>query len=253
MVALFSELGHEHPLVMQYRRRLAAGALLAVKAIVFDRLGGPEVMELREVPDPVPGDGEVLVRRRGGRRQLPRRLRAARAATTAPTRRRSSASRRGGIVGRNGERLAVGARAREQLRRARRRDRARRRCRVPDGVATDVAVAALLQGMTAHYLAHDSYPIEAGDWVLVHAAAGGVGLLLTQIAKLRGGRVIATTSTDEKAALARDGGADEVIGYDELRRTRARADRRRGVAAVYDGIGKTTFAAGFTALRRPGG
>ena len=70
---------------------------------------------------------------------------------------------------------------------------------IPDGVATDVAVAVLLQGMTAHYLAHDSYPIEAGDRVLVHAAAGGVGLLLTQIAKLRGGHVIATASTDEKA------------------------------------------------------
>jgi NADPH2:quinone reductase len=120
---------------------------------------------------------------------------------------------------------------------------------VPDGVDTEVAGAALLQGMTAHYLASDSYPIEDGDWVVVHAAAGGVGLLLTQLAKVRGGRVIATTSTDEKAALARDAGADEVISYDGF------ADRVRditggeGAAAVYDGVGKATFDEGLRALR----
>jgi NADPH2:quinone reductase len=106
--------------------------------------------------------------------------------------------------------------------------------------------------MTAHYLAWDSYPIEAGDWVVVHAAAGGVGLLLTQLAKVRGGRVIATTSTDEKAALAREAGADEVIGYDRF------ADRVReitdgdGAAALYDGVGKSTFDDGLRALRPTG-
>jgi NADPH2:quinone reductase len=123
---------------------------------------------------------------------------------------------------------------------------------VPDEVESDVAAAALLQGMTAHYLAFDSYPIEDGDWVVVHAAAGGVGLLLTQLAKVRGGRVIATTSTDEKAALAREAGADEVIGYDGF------ADRVReisdgeGAAAVYDGVGKSTFDDGLRALRPTG-
>ena len=92
---------------------------------------------------------------------------------------------------------------------------------VPDGVATDVAVAVLLQGMTAHYLVHDSYPIQAGDWVVVHAAAGGVGLLLTQIAKLRGGHVIATTSSGgEGAARARRGRRRDVIG------TRGSSSRR---------------------------
>jgi NADPH2:quinone reductase len=106
--------------------------------------------------------------------------------------------------------------------------------------------------MTAHYLAWDSYPIEEGDWVVVHAAAGGVGLLLTQLAKVRGGRVVATTSTDEKAALAREAGADEVIGYDDF------ADRVReitdgeGAAAVYDGVGKATFDEGLKALRPTG-
>ena len=95
--------------------------------------------------------------------------------------------------------------------------------------------------MTAHYLAFDSYPIEAGDWVVVHAAAGGVGLLLTQLAKLRGGRVIATTSSDEKAALARGAGADEVIGYDDFAERVRELTDGEGAAAIYDGIGKTTF------------
>ena len=90
---------------------------------------------------------------------------------------------------------------------------------------------SLLQGMTAHYLAHDSYPIEEGDRVLVHAAAGGVGQLLTQIAKLRGGRVIATASTDEKRALARDAGADEVLVVRGVRRA-AREGAERAAAVV---------------------
>jgi NADPH2:quinone reductase len=102
--------------------------------------------------------------------------------------------------------------------------------------------------MTAHYLAHDSYPIEEGDWVVVHAAAGGVGHLLTQLAKLRGGRVIATTSTDEKAKLAREAGADEVLGYDGFAAA-AKEISGGGVAAVYDGVGRTTLLEGFSALR----
>jgi NADPH2:quinone reductase len=110
-----------------------------------------------------------------------------------------------------------------------------------------VAAAALLQGMTAYYLATDSYPVHPGDWVLVHAAAGGVGLLLTQIAKVHGGRVIGTTSTEEKARLAREAGADEVIGYEGFAE-RAKEISGGGVAAVYDGIGKTTFLEGFKAL-----
>jgi NADPH2:quinone reductase len=106
--------------------------------------------------------------------------------------------------------------------------------------------------MTAHYLAFDSYPIDQGDWVLVHAAAGGVGLLLTQIAKLRGGRVIATTSTDEKATLAREAGADEVIGYEGFASRAREITAGEGVAAVYDGVGRATFLDGFEALRPTG-
>jgi NADPH2:quinone reductase len=120
---------------------------------------------------------------------------------------------------------------------------------VPEGVSAEVAAAALLQGMTAYYLAYDSYPIEEGDWVVVHAAAGGVGLLLTQMAKLRGGRVIATTSTEKKAALAREAGADEVIGYEDFAERVWSLSGGDGAAAVYDGVGRATFLEGFKALR----
>src|SRR5207245_10042208 len=100
---------------------------------------------------------------------------------------------------------------------------------IPDGMPGEVAAAVLMQGMTAHYLAFDSYPIQKGDWVIVHAGAGGVGLLLTQIAKLGGARVIATASTDEKAQLAREAGADEVLGYEGF------AERAREIAGG-DGV-----------------
>ena len=123
---------------------------------------------------------------------------------------------------------------------------------VPDGVSSEVAAAALLQGMTAHYLACDSYPVGEGDWVLVHAAAGGVGLLLTQIVKSRGGRVIATTSTGEKAELARGAGADEVIGYDGFAERAREITGGEGVKAVYDGVGKTTFLDGLKAIAPTG-
>jgi NADPH2:quinone reductase len=102
--------------------------------------------------------------------------------------------------------------------------------------------------MTAHYLAFDSYPIAAGDRVVVHAGAGGVGRLLIQLAKLRGAHVVATASTGEKRALARDAGADEALGYEDFE---ARAGELEA-HAVYDGVGRTTFAAGLDALRPTG-
>jgi NADPH2:quinone reductase len=123
---------------------------------------------------------------------------------------------------------------------------------IPEGLSEELAAAVLLQGMTAHYLAVSTYPVREGDTVLVHAAAGGVGLLLTQIVRLRGGRVIGTASSEEKAELARGAGADEVIGYDGF------ADRVReltggeGVAAVYDGVGKATFDGSMASLRPRG-
>ncbi|WP_369134059.1 quinone oxidoreductase [Modestobacter sp. I12A-02662] len=123
---------------------------------------------------------------------------------------------------------------------------------VPDGVEDEVAAAALMQGVTAHYLATDAYPVQSGDTVLVHAAAGGVGQLLTQIVRIRGGRVIGTVSSQEKAAAARAAGAEHVLGYDDFAEHARRLTDGAGVAAVYDGVGATTFDGSLAALRPRG-
>jgi NADPH2:quinone reductase len=130
--------------------------------------------------------------------------------------------------------------------------KAERAVPVPAATSSELAAAVLLQGMTAHYLATSTYPIRRGDTVLVHAAAGGVGLLLTQIAKLRGGRVIATASTEEKRALAREHGADEAIAYAGFAEAVRGLTGDEGVHAVYDGVGRDTFEAGLDALRPRG-
>jgi NADPH2:quinone reductase len=220
-----------------------------MRAVVYERHGGPEVLDYRDAPDPQPGEDEVLVKveavginfrdvyEREGRSyalEPPAIVGVEGAGTVVET------GERVAWIGVPGSYAELVAARREQL------------VPVPENVSSEQAAAALLQGMTAHYLCHDSYPIEDGDWVLVHAGAGGVGLLLIQMARLRGGRVIATTSTDEKAALASDAGASEVIGYENF------ADRAReltggvGMAAIYDGVGKTTFLEGFDALAPTG-
>jgi NADPH2:quinone reductase len=221
-----------------------------MRAVVFERNGGPEVLEIRDVPEPRPGEGEVLVRieavgvnfmdvyeREGkpGYGSTPPGIPGAEGA---------------GVIADTGERVAwvnvPGSYAetfvapREKL------------VPVPDGMGTHIAAATLLQGITAHYLANDSYPVQPGDWTIVHAAAGGVGLLLTQLVKQRGGRVIATTSTPEKAQLARDAGADVVLDYAGFAERARDIAGGEGVAVVYDGIGRTTFADGLTALRPTG-
>jgi NADPH2:quinone reductase len=216
-----------------------------VRAVIFERNGGPEVLEAKEVDDPTPGEGQVIVdvdavginyrdvyerEGRGYGATPPAIIGVEGAGTIADTGERVAWS---AVPGSYAERVAA---KRDQL------------VALPDGVDTEVAAAAILQGMTAHYLAYDSYPIEPGDWVVVHAAAGGVGLLLTQLAKLRGGQVIATTSTEEKAALARQAGADEVLGYDGFAQ-RVKEISGEGAAAVYDGVGKATFLEGLDALR----
>lgn len=126
---------------------------------------------------------------------------------------------------------------------------------LPDGVSDETAAAVLLQGMTAHFLTHDVHPVRSGDTVLVHAAAGGMGLLLTQLVTHLGGRVIGTVSTEEKEQLARGAGAAEVIRYDQVDdlagQVRALTGGE-GVAAVYDGVGASTFDASLAALRRRG-
>ncbi|MGA8868857.1 MAG: quinone oxidoreductase [Candidatus Sulfotelmatobacter sp.] len=125
---------------------------------------------------------------------------------------------------------------------------------IPQGVSDHEAAAAMLQGMTAHYLSHDTYPLKRGETALVHAAAGGVGLLLTQMAHNIGARVIATVSTGEKAKLAREAGADEIILYTQADfevETR-RLTGGKGVDVVYDSVGKTTFEKGLNILRLRG-
>ncbi len=215
-------------------------------AVVFERNGGPEVLEYKEVEDPAPQDGQVLVdveavgvnyrdvyeREGTGYGSKPPAVIGVEGAGTVAD---------GGervawitVPGSYAERVAADRTALVP---------------VPEGISSEDAAAALLQGMTAHYLAWDSYPIEHGDWVVVHAAAGGVGLMLTQLAMLRGGRVIATTSTDEKAALAREAGADEVIGYDGFGERVREITDGEGAAAIYDGVGETTFYEGLGALR----
>ena len=126
--------------------------------------------------------------------------------------------------------------------------------KIPADVTTQVAAALMLQGLTAHYLATDTFPLKAGDTALIHAAAGGVGLLLVQLAKRAGARVIATVGTDEKVALARGAGADEVVVYTrENFTTAARAfTGGRGVDVVYDAVGKDTFAGSIDSLRPRG-
>lgn len=126
--------------------------------------------------------------------------------------------------------------------------------RVPDGIAVETAAALMLQGITAHYLATSTWPLRRGDTCLIHAAAGGVGHLLVQIARRAGAHIIATAGTDEKAALARDAGADEAIVYtrddfgDEVRRLTA----GRGVDVVFDSVGRSTFLTGLDLLRPRG-
>lgn len=125
---------------------------------------------------------------------------------------------------------------------------------VPDGIDSKTAAAAMLQGMTAHYLTHSTYALSAGEDCLVHAAAGGVGLLLCQIAKKLGARVIGTVSTEQKAKQAKAMGADEIILYkdmDFVAETR-RLTRGKGVAVVYDSVGKDTFSRSLECLRPRG-
>ncbi len=217
-----------------------------MKAVIFERNGGADVLEYAEVPDPSPRDGQVLVEveavgvnyrdvyEREGRdygSKPPAIIGVEGAGTVAATGERVAWL---DVPHSYAERLAADP---------------NRLVPVPQGVPAELAAAALLQGITAHYLAHESYPIQRGDWVIIHAAAGGVGLLLTQIAKQLGARVIATTSTEEKARLARDAGADEVLGYDGFAEHAREMAGAEGVAAVFDGVGKTTFYEGLQALR----
>jgi NADPH2:quinone reductase len=126
--------------------------------------------------------------------------------------------------------------------------------KVPDGVGLDIAAAALLQGMTAHYLTHSTYSLKAGETALVHAAAGGTGLLVVQMARMLGASVIGTVSTEAKAAIARQAGANEVILYNtqDFAAEAKRLTGDRGVDVVYDSVGAATFLKSLDSLRPRG-
>lgn len=228
-----------------------------MRAIVVEELGGPEKMALAERPDPVAGPGQLAVKV------------AAAGVNFIDIYRRSGVYRQpvpyvpgsegAGVVTAVGEgvtEFAVGDRVAwsdgpgsyaEQAAIA-----AEGAVPVPGGVGLKIAGAAMLQGLTAHYLCRSTFPVAAGTVAVVHAAAGGVGLLLTQMIKRAGGTVVATTSTAPKAALARQAGADHVTSYEEFPRVVRDVTGGRGADVVFDGVGKATFDASLSVLRPRG-
>lgn len=230
-----------------------------MNAIQMQKTGGPEVLELQDVPRPEPKAGEVLVkveavginfidiyRRQGAYKVALPHIPGTEAAGTV------QAIGEGVIELNVGDRVAgvafVGAYADYAV------SPAAQLVKIPEGVSSLQAAAVMLQGMTAHYLAHDVYPLKSGDTCLIHAAAGGVGLLLTQLAKRLGARVIGTVSSAEKEQLARAAGADEIIRYTETDFEVAVRELTggRGVEVVYDSVGKTTFEKSLNCLKPRG-
>jgi NADPH2:quinone reductase len=230
-----------------------------MKAIQVKQTGGPEVLELVDLPVPPPQPKEAIVRiqasgvnfidvyHREGRYKLPLPFIAGQEAA--------------GVVSALGQDtfgLAVGDRVAFAGVQGSYAEYVSvpvdRLVKIPDGVTDQEAAAAMLQGMTAHYLVYDTYPLKKGETALVHAAAGGVGLLLVQMAHHIGARVIATVSTEEKAALAKAAGADETILYShaDFEAETKRLTNGKGVDVVYDSVGKTTFEKGLNVLRPRG-
>lgn len=230
-----------------------------MKAIQVRAYGGPEVLELVDVPDPVPGAGQVLIKvdcvginfidvyHRTG--LYPQSLPLIPGSEGAGT----VVQLGSGVTGcKVGDRVAWtdAPRSYAELVVA----PADRLVPVNPAVSSEDATALMLQGITAHYLATSTFPLQRGHTCLVHAAAGGVGLLLCQIARHIGARVIATVSTEEKAELARKAGADEVILYtrQDFAAETKRLTGNAGVDVVYDSVGRTTFEAGLTVLKPRG-
>ncbi len=230
-----------------------------MKAIQVRQTGGTEVLQLTDLPIPQPKPNEAVVKvsasgvnfidvyQREGRYRvpLPFVLGQEGAGIVSAVGAEATSVKPGdrvawtGILGSYAEYAAVPA---ERL------------VLIPQGAGDRDAAAAMLQGMTAHYLSHDTFPLQRGQTALVHAAAGGVGLLLTQMARHIGARVIGTVSTEEKAMLARQAGADEVILYAKVdfEAETKRLTGGKGVDVVYDGVGKTTFEKGLNVLRPRG-
>jgi NADPH2:quinone reductase len=230
-----------------------------MRAIQVCSTGGPEVLQLVEMAEPTPSAGQVLVRiEAAGVNFIDTYLREGRYAVALPFVPGQEAAGTVVAVGDGVEGFVAGDRVAWNGTRGTYAEFA---CapaadvlKVPDGLSLEQAAAVLLQGLTAHYLAHDTHAIQARDAVLVHAGAGGVGLLLTQMAKQLGARVFTTVSTAAKAEISREAGADHVILYTQENFAAAvhRFTDGKGLTVVYDGVGKTTFEDSLKCLRPRG-
>ena len=230
-----------------------------MRAVRLHEVGGPEVLRVDDVDVPDPGPGEIRVRiEAAGLNFIDTYHRDGKYPVELPA---SIGVEAGGVVDAVGPGVTTVSEGDRVAYTGQRGSYAEQQVvpvdavvTLPDQVDTKTAVAALLQGMTAHYLTHDTYPLQPGDTALLHAAAGGAGHLLTQVCKLRGARIIATCGTKEKADFVRGLGADEVVVYTEEKFTDAveRFTDGRGVDVVYDGVGKATFLDGLKCLRPRG-
>jgi NADPH2:quinone reductase len=230
-----------------------------MKAIQIKHTGGPEAMELVELPVPQPKANEAVVKiQAAGVNFIDVYNREGRYKAALPFVLGQEAAGVVSAVGGEVREVAVGDRVAYTMTMGSYAEYAAvaadRLVKIPAGVGEREAAAAMLQGMTAHYLSHDTYPLKKGETALIHAAAGGVGLLLVQMAHNIGARVIATVSTEEKAGLARAAGADEVILYTQadFEAETKRLTSGKGVDVVYDSVGKTTFYKGLNLLRPRG-
>jgi NADPH2:quinone reductase len=217
--------------------------------------GGPDVLAWTEVPDPVPASGEVLVRiEAAGINFIDVYHRTGAYAGALPFTPGQEAAGTVAAVGHGVTEWVIGDRVAYCLAGGAYAELAivpqQKLVKLPASISTREGAAVMLQGMTAHYLACSTYPLSGDSTCVIHAAAGGVGLLLVQIAKLRGARVVATVSTPEKARLAKEAGADIVVDYtrDDFSVAARDATDGRGVQVVYDGVGKATFDRGLNCL-----
>jgi NADPH2:quinone reductase len=230
-----------------------------MKAIRVHAVGGPEVLRLEDVDEPQPGPGQVLVKIAAtGVNFIDVYHRTGLYPQPLPFVPGHEAAGTVVAVGEGVTGLRVGDRVASAEIRAAYAERAvvreDRVIKLPAGLDLRTGAAAMLQGMTAHYLVTDTFHLGQGQSCLVHAAAGGVGLLLVQMAKQRGARVLGTTSTEAKAQLAREAGADEVVLYekDDFEAAAKRFTDGRGVDVVYDSVGRTTFAKSLASLAHRG-
>lgn len=230
-----------------------------MKAVVIHKHGGPEQLSYEELDTPTLGPGEALIEVKSvGVNFIDVYYRTGLYPAEPPLVLGMEAAGIVAAVGPGGTAVSAGDRVAYAMTRGSYAEYAivpaRLLVTLPDNVDFDRAAASLLQGMTAHYLTHSTYPLQQGDTALVHAAAGGAGLMVIQMAKMRGARVFGTTSTKEKAEIARKAGCDEVILYTEqdFQAEVKRLTDGRGVDVVYDSVGATTFEKSLDCLRPRG-